>query len=215
MKEQKGRSNDETGVRVRPLNRRETGWAGKVLAASHGDYPAFRVIFPKRGIRTRVLQLFMTATCRDAAGLGAAMVAEDDSGLLGVALWLPPGAFPLSPLRKIRMTPVLLRIAALAPRSMSTFAKVGSTLERSLPADPAWYLQVLGVHPRMQRSGIGRRLIEPVLARSNEDGIPCRLHTSDSSNVEYYRRYGFEVEQSEIRVGTNGPSYIAMSRAPE
>ena len=64
--------------------------------------------------RRRVLRVFMAAAARDAAQHAHAIVAEDDRGLVGVALWMPPGTFPLSAWRKARMTPALLRVALVA-----------------------------------------------------------------------------------------------------
>ncbi len=112
------------------------------------------------------------------------------------------------------MAPDLLRAAVAARRSFVAFARVGAALERSHTSEPSWYLQALGVHPRGQRRGVGRRLVTPALALADETGVACLLHTSDPGNVEYYRRFGFEITQPTIRVFPNGPDYIGMSRAP-
>ena len=61
---------------------------------------------------------------------------------------------------------------------------------------------------------MGRLLVTPVLALADEAGVACELHTSDPANVEYYRRFGFEIAQPTIRPFPNGPDYIGMSRPP-
>jgi GNAT superfamily N-acetyltransferase len=90
--------------------------------------------------------------------------------------------------------------------------RVGAALENAHPAEAAWYLEAMGVHPRAQRRGVGSRLITPVLTLADESGLPCYLQTSDPANIEYYRRYGFEVSQPSIETIPDGPRYIGMTR---
>ena len=117
-----------TGLRIDPLGAADAAAAGRLLAASHRDYPAFRVEFPDPGVRNRVLIPFQTAAARDAAVHGSLVGAFLDDRLAGVALWQPPGRFPLTPLRKACMTPALLRAAIAAP------VHSGSSRDRALPS---------------------------------------------------------------------------------
>jgi ribosomal protein S18 acetylase RimI-like enzyme len=199
-------------VRVAPLHPSRAAQAGDLLAASHADYPGFVHLFPDPARRRRVIRPFMAATARDAALSALALVAEDGDGMLGVALWMPPGRVPLSAQRKARMAPALLRVAWAARGAFRAFARVGATLERDHPPGRFWYLQALGVHPRAQRRGVGRRLVTPVLTKADHHGHPCHLHTSDPANVDYYRRFGFAVSRPAIEVFTDGPAYIGMTR---
>jgi hypothetical protein len=50
-----------THVSIRPLSPVDVETAGELLAASHGEYPAFRLEFPDPGVRRRVLLPFQTA----------------------------------------------------------------------------------------------------------------------------------------------------------
>jgi ribosomal protein S18 acetylase RimI-like enzyme len=197
---------------VEVLRPNEAAAAGALLAASHHEYPGFRYLFPDPAVRRRVLQPFMTGAARDAARLGQSQLARDEDGVLGVALWMPPGTFPLSAWRKARMTPSLLRAAAAAGRAFPAFVRSGAALEKAHIPGPAWYLQALGVHPRAQRRGVGHRLMARVLELADAEQLPCHLHTSDPANVAFYQRFGFEVSQPEIRVTPHGPPYLGMSR---
>lgn len=201
-------------VQVAQLRGEDTAAAGELLAASHADYPAFAQLFPDPAVRQRVLRAFLTATAADAASRGGALLARDSDRVLGVAMWMPPGTFPLTLLRKARMAPALLRTALAAPHRFPAFARVGARLEHSAHPAPAWYLQAMGVHPHAQRQGIGRKLLTPVLADADTAGIACYLHTSDPANVDYYRQHGFQVTQPATEAFTVGPHYIAMSRPP-
>jgi ribosomal protein S18 acetylase RimI-like enzyme len=201
-----------TSLRIEPLRAADAASAGRLLAASHRDYPAFRVEFPDPRVRNRVLVPFQTAAARDAVVHGSAVGAFLDGHLAGVALWQPPGRFPLSPLRKARMTPALLRAAVAAPRAFPQFARSGAALERSFPDEPVWYLQALGVHPDAQRRGVGAALLTAGLAVIDADHATCHLHTSDPANLEYYQRWGFQLAQPAFPAGAGGPTYYGMTR---
>ncbi|HJU98075.1 MAG TPA: GNAT family N-acetyltransferase [Jiangellaceae bacterium] len=199
-------------VWVERLDPGEAREAGDVIAASHADYPGFRHVFPDAATRRRVLRPFMAATARDAAVHGYALVARSDDGMLGAVLWMPPATFPLSGIRKARMTRGLLRVAVAAGSSLPAFIRLGAALENAHPPEVSWYLQALGVHPRAQRRGVGGLLMAPALAQADEAGLPCYLQTSDPDNIDYYRRFGFEVTQPAIEVFSDGPAYIGMTR---
>jgi GNAT superfamily N-acetyltransferase len=201
-----------TGLRVHQLSADDAATAGALLAASHRDYPAFLAEFPDPRVRNRALTPFQTAAARDAATHGSAAGAFLDDHLVGVALWQPPGRFPLSPLRKARMTPALLRVAIAAPRAFPRFARSGAALERALPDEPVWYLLALGVQPNAQRRGVGAALLAAGLAVVDANHIACHLHTSDPANVEYYLRWGFELTQPAFPAGPGGPTYYGMTR---
>jgi ribosomal protein S18 acetylase RimI-like enzyme len=66
-------------------------------------------------------------------------------------------------------------------------------VERAHPAEPHWYLAVLGVRPDRQGHGIGGALLEAGLARADADGLPCYLESSNPRNVGLYERHGFEI----------------------
>ena len=199
-------------LRIRALGTADARSAGAVLVASHADYPAFRMEFPAADVRRRVLLPFQTAAVRDAARYGCADGSFVADQLAGVALWQPPGRFPLSPRRKIRMTPALVRAAAAAPSAFPRFARSGAALERAIPTEPVWYLQALGVHPGAQRRGVGAALLAEGLARVDADKLACHLHTSDPANLEYYRRWGFRLTQPAFTAGPGGPTYYGMTR---
>ena len=55
------------------------------------------------------------------------------------------------------------------------------------------YLWVMGVDPACQGRGVGGRLLQPVLARADEQGLPCYLETGSERNVAFYERRGFRV----------------------
>jgi ribosomal protein S18 acetylase RimI-like enzyme len=203
-----------TGLAVRPLGLGHVKPAGTLLAASHGDYPAFRALAPDPAVRRRMLLPFQTGAVRDVVRNGHAYGVFTDGELVGVSLWQPPGRFPLSRTRKLRMAPALLRSATAAPRAFRRLARSGAALEREFPNEPVWYLEALGVDPGVQRRGVGAALLTAKLVLVDTDRVACYLHTSDHANVEYYRRHGFELTQPGFPAGPGGPTYYGMTRPP-
>ncbi len=199
-------------IEVGRLQAGDAAAAAEVLAASHADYPAFRAVFPEGEQRRRALAPFLQATVRDALGAGVVDGARLDGDLVGVAVWLPPGATPLSAVRKLRMMPSMLKVLAAAPRSFPTFTSYGKNVERRHPRDLHWYLVVLGVRPTAQRRGAATALVEAGLALVDADGAECYLETSDRANVPFYERFGFSVTDPDLGLVPRGPSHVAMRR---
>jgi ribosomal protein S18 acetylase RimI-like enzyme len=157
------------------------------------------------------------AGLRDALDFGLVHAATRGAGkipgadeLAGVAAWLPPGAFPLSATRRLRALPGMAGVIVAAPRSTRRLLSYTAGIERSHPARPYWYLEVVGVDPEARGLGIGTRLLEPVLA--DEAGQPCYLETMTERNVAWYRSLGFEVKEAEVRFVPGGPSSWTMLR---
>ncbi|MGH2561910.1 MAG: GNAT family N-acetyltransferase [Thermomicrobiales bacterium] len=186
---------------------------GKVLAASHADYPSFRHVFPDPTRRAAVLRTFFTGVARDAVAFEATYTATVDDRVLGVAIWLPPGRFPWSAGRQIRFVPTMLSVLRIAPRSFMPFARYGANAARFHPTDKHWYLVVLGVKPEAQGLGIGTRLLQPILARADQERLPCYLETAREENVAFYQRRSFRVEHEALPLVPDGPTHWAMRRS--
>jgi len=199
-------------MRVMTAGTESASAAGQMLAASHADYPAFRHLLADPEQRQRFLLPFMTGAARDVARNGTMLVAVDVGEILGVALWLPPGAWPASWRRKLRMLPSLLKAMAIAGRRAPMWARTGKALDVRANGRPCWYLQALGVSPTAQRGGVGTALMRPILERADKEDVECRLHTSDPRNITYYQRFGFTVGEPMAPMFDGGPSYLEMVR---
>ncbi|MDG4798244.1 GNAT family N-acetyltransferase [Micromonospora sp. WMMD1082] len=187
--------------------------AAGVLCRSHAEYPAFQHLFPDRARRLRVLRPFLTATARDAARHGRLDVARIGDRVGGAALWMPPGAWPATPGRKLRMTPALTVALLTAGGRARPWLRTGAAIEAD--TIDGWYLIALGVDPSAQRRGVGGHLLSPVLALADVDGATVGLHTSDPANVAYYQRFGFTVTRPLGELFPGGPAYLSMRRPPQ
>jgi GNAT superfamily N-acetyltransferase len=137
--------------------------------------------FPDERARFRALPRMFAARLRDALGFGHVYAAtreiksSDGDELVGVTVWLPPGAFPLSPGGQLRVLPGMAGVLAAAPRSACRLLRYTAGIARLHPAQPYWYLEVVGVDPAARGLGIGTRLLEPILAQADKSGQPCYL----------------------------------------
>lgn len=148
---------------------------------------------------------------RDAIPFGTVYAAVEADTVLGIAVWLPPGAFPWSAFRKFRATWAFTKVWAADRRNFGTFTQLGINSERRHPTDAHWSLEALGVRPAVQRKGLGRLLVEPVLERADSEGIECYLETSNPANIAYYSRFGFRVV-GDLPLIAEGPPHITMRR---
>lgn len=183
-----------------------------MLARSFDDDPLSLALFPGRRRRRWSLHSFMAASIRDALRHGEVWGALDGPRVVGTAVWLGEGAYPLSSSRVARQVPAAL-VAMLTPQTLTLGARLITETQAVHPKDPHWYLAVLGVDPSYQGRGIGVKLLEPVLDRLDREERSAYLETSKERNIAWYGRQGFALTQTlEIRPGA--PPIWTMWRAP-
>lgn len=144
-----------------------------------------------------------------ASALGAPAFAEATLRLsdAAAALWVRPGSEPDE-----------AALGALVERSVPVHrhADVFAVLEEMghhHPAEPHWYLPVVGTLPEMQGRGFGAAVIAPVLDICDRTGVPAYLEATTGRNRALYARLGFVVT-AEIRAA-DCPPLTAMVRQPQ
>lgn len=183
------------------------------IAATHADRaiatlvlafaldPAARWTWPGAGDFLRNLPLLARAFGGKAFALGCADQVDD---FAGVALWLPPGVTN----DEEALSSLIERTAP--PAVLEDIARVFEQMAHFHPAEPHWYLPMIGVDPARQGQGIGERLMAHALARCDADGRPAYLESSNPRNLSFYRRHGFEPLGS-IQHGSS-PTLVPMLR---
>jgi len=155
----------------------------------------------------------MRAAVRDALHHGEAWGAVRDTSLLGVATWLPEGAYPPSPPRQLRQLGALA-VSLLSPATVPRGGRMVAATQSAHPKEPHWYLSVLGVEPAAQAQGIGTLLLEPVLHRLDREERAAYLETSKERNVAWYGRARFQLART-LDVWADGPRMWTMWREPK
>jgi len=133
----------------------------------------------------------MRALLRVARLHGQVLVATLDGQVAGGLVASPPGGYPLPP------PPLLSRLCALVRQGWQVARRwevVFETLEALHPAEPHWYLGMLGVARSAQRRGVGAALLSRWLADVDRDRLPAYLETDREQNIRFYERVGFALE---------------------
>ena len=179
------------------------------LGRAFFDDPVQLFLFPDEARRLKkVERLFGTFLKAHYLKQGSTVTT---AGVTGVSMWAPPGHATFSPLEILSQAVPMLQSFGL---KVQQALKVLDTIEKRHPTEPHWYLGVLGTDPASQGLGIGAALLQPILTRCDEEGLPAYLESSKDRNVPYYRRFGFEVTE-EIPLPNGGPSVWGMWRAPQ
>jgi len=154
----------------------------------------------------RMLPTFLGALVRDALPHGDVWAAIVDGRIAGTAAWYRPGTLPRSRRREARLYLACARALATG-RNRLTGIRLLDAVEKAHPAEPHWYLALLGVDPSRQRRGLGAALLRPVLEHCDEFGESAYLETQKPDNLAYYARFGFEV-RNRITVGDSPPVWL-------
>ena len=131
--------------------------------------------------------------------------------LAAVTVWHAPGQHATTAGDALRALPWVLR--TFPPRQLGVARRTLELVERHHPREPHWYLTTIGSDPTRRGTGAGRALLEPVLARADETGVPAYLESSKAVNVPYYERFGFTVTEV-ITLPDGGPNLHLMWRDP-
>lgn len=176
------------------LNPSARGAAADVLASAFAGDPLWTSLLPDPEERARAFPKLWSGVVSYCMGYGSV---ETTADLRGVACWSRPGKAHPTLWRMLRTGGGLMQsVMVLSPPSRKRFTESMGWLEnqhRKAMAAPHWYLWALGVEPEFQAQGIGTALLQPVLRKADEDGVPCYLETQTERNVRFYRRQGFTV----------------------
>lgn len=198
------------GVTVRPATRADVPPLADVLARAFHDDPPLAWMLPDAGSRhARVRGAFATLLRAEALPYRAVEVACGERGIVGGAIWFPPGCWPPSRLRQLRSLPGSVRALG---SGFGRAAALSRTLTRVHPRPPHWYLCAIGVDPEHQGRRIGGALLRSRLTRADQAGEPAYLETCTADNIAIYQRFGFQPGAA-LPVPAGAPAHTPMWRA--
>lgn len=206
-----GHPSSSAPLTVRPARRGDRPAAADVLRDALTDDPGWRHVIADRERRRAVLRAVVAAAVADAGD--HARVAERDGRIVGVAVWQPPGRYPMTVGRQLRAVPQLLPLVRLRDDGRAA-QRLGDALDSVFPAEPVRYLQALGVAPAAQGGGAGSALVAEGLAQADGSGETVYLETGKEQNVAYYEARGFRLVAPGTPVFPGGPVMWRMQRTP-
>jgi ribosomal protein S18 acetylase RimI-like enzyme len=186
--------------------------ARHTLGQAFEGYPLMTYALARPEGRSRAVTSLYASVLWDCLRWGEVYATSD---LAGVACWLRPGQTFPGLLRLIRAGMLRLpwQFGLTGFRRLQAYAELAHQLQQEHAPERHWYLWAIGVLPQDQGKGIARRLAAPVLARADQESLPCYLDTHVETNVAIYKRLGFEVVSKVILPGHPLPVW-AMLRRP-
>jgi GNAT superfamily N-acetyltransferase len=128
----------------------------------------------------------------------------------GVAVWVPPDVELFTEADGPAFGAAL--VEHLGVDAAGRLGALGELVRAHHPHDrPHFYLFLVGT--AVQGTGLGGRLLAPVLDRCDADGLGAYLESSNPRNVPFYERHGFAVRW-EARPVEDGPLLHGMWREP-
>jgi GNAT superfamily N-acetyltransferase len=108
-----------------------------------------------------------------------------------VAIWAPPDVELFDDAGVARLGPVFEAMGERGAEVATGLLQISS----AHPHDrgPHFYLSVLGTRTASQGKGLGSVLIAEVLERCDRQGVGAYLESSNTRNVPFYERHGFQV----------------------
>jgi ribosomal protein S18 acetylase RimI-like enzyme len=121
----------------------------------------------------------------------------------GLAAWFAPRTSDMTNLRLMRAGGISLfrYLGKDSISRMNMVSKYASELRNLHVQGSHWHLFPIAVDPEFQGKGYSSALMRPMLARLQEEGLPCYLETQNESNVPLYEHFGFEVVHTDVIPG--------------
>jgi ribosomal protein S18 acetylase RimI-like enzyme len=196
-------------VEIVRLRADQVAEASDMLARAFQDDPAWEWVLPSARRRAALLPWLFRVNF----DVTEAEAWTTEGELLGCARWVAPGP------PQIRVAPMLKALVATplrvreATQRFFAYGRAVEAMRVSTAPGPHWYLAGIGVEAASRRCGIGTALLEPGLAHSVRDRVPCSLLTNNEDNVAFYEKRGFEVVR-EGRTPDDGPRAWVLQHNP-
>ncbi|MEM7555478.1 MAG: GNAT family N-acetyltransferase [Cyanobacteria bacterium P01_A01_bin.84] len=184
--------------------------ATETLVDAFGKDPIFEYILPQANSKKHgISRNLWEATLRYSQPLNHIYTTPE---IKGIAAWIPPGKYPLNFLQILQAgfykVPFLLGFIGLK-KFLPLFILFDKYHDQDMHQQH-WYLFALGVSETSQGEGIGSLLIQPILKKADEEGLPCYLETSTEKAVHFYQKNGFKI----LRIAEKPVKFWTMKREP-
>ena len=171
--------------------------AGQVAARAYFEADDFSYAPTDPSKKMKFLIKLMNTTFRISLKFGK--VYAPTKNIEGVAAWLPHNKIKLSNWHYIRygVLSALIRAGKEGRKQLMRYSNLANKKHKQLANFPHMYLYNLAIDPRYQGNGYSSRLLKPMLAKLDENNLPCYLETHER-NISLYEHFGFEVIEQMI-----------------
>jgi ribosomal protein S18 acetylase RimI-like enzyme len=196
------------------LNKEHVKIAGEMAARAYFDDPVNSNFFPDVEKRKKNFHYMWDVSIRSCVLYGETYAPT--SNIEGIAGWIYHEKFRDSIWRDIRSGAITLifKASGLKLKQLRKYYFLTAKMHRSNVNFPHWELSQLAVDPEHQGKGYASKLLKPMLARIDQEELPCYLNTQKENNVSFYQNFGFELIDSKTLEGTDMRAW-ALLRNPE
>ena len=194
------------------LNKAQVKPAAEVLARAFQNYPLLQYYFHDELERKKIALYFVSFAIF--SGIRYGEIYATSPNLEGVAIWFPSDNYPVTIWKLVRSVPlsVIFGFGRYGGGRMRQLGEYVDAVHQRLAPFRHWFLQVIGVDPQFQGKGYAGKLLKPMLARIDEEGLPCYLETFDEHNVSFYEHFGFAVIEKSTIPETNFTNWAMLRR---
>jgi GNAT superfamily N-acetyltransferase len=192
------------------LNRENIKPAAITLAKAFQEYPVSVFFMPDAEKRRKTAPANFRRMLRSAIVTGEVYVTS--LKMEGVAVWFPSDTRRNSWWQRLSSGELLasLFVSKEKRKRHRAFGEYSVKARKNIVPGKHWYLQMLGVDPDQQGKGFSSRLLKPMLARADREGVPCFLETQLEKNVKLYHHFGFRVAEEGTIPGSNVYSWAMV-----
>lgn len=153
---------------------------------------------------------YMDYSMIEAAQYGKLLITSDNES--GAAIWSHPLPKDIDEQKCREKREFIGRY--MGSSSLNCYeAMVAAMADKSVPQinAEAWYLSIIGIHPRSQGQGLGVDLMDPVLQQTDRLKKPTFLETFTPRTIPFYERLGYQ-SLDRIHEPTSKADYWLMAR---
>jgi len=178
--------------------------ASEVLSRAFQTDPILQYAFPDKFERERGAPCFFRVNLSYSIRYGETYATSPN--LEGVAIWLPSDNYHMTFWKTLRSVPLPTRFGLIrggVSHRLKYFLEHVDLMHKRLAPFKHWFLQIIGVAPQFQGKGYASKLLRPMLARIDNEGLACYVETMNRNNVSLYEHFGFRVVERSTIPGTN------------
>ena len=173
------------------LQQKDVWRASATLADAFRDDPVWKTVFA--GARLDQMESMFAVPLQYCVRYGQVYATSEK--LEGIITWVPGDLANMTSWRVFRSGAIWSALKGnflLAAKMQPIFWPVEVDRKANMQDTPYLYLPVLGIASQFQGQGLGRKLLQALIAESERIHRPIYLETETESNVRWYNKFGFE-----------------------
>ena len=189
--------------------------AAGVLARAFQEYPEYVQLLPDPEKRKRKLPIMFEIFTKFCLNHGIVLSTSSDGLFEGVLMYIPPpGKMGGRDMVRAGILTIPFKIGLKFIQGELRIMKAVSTVKAAHQTMPHAYLFLLAVDPPFQKQGYASALMDHMLAALDKDNLGCYLETTAPENVDYYRRYNFDLIERKNVPGTGLAIHAMLRQTP-